>query len=157
MSVCERDRVIMTEMRAVISLLQLVWSSSPSPSSIVFFFPFVLFFVVTAIRIKTWGGDKDMFFFLTPLLLFFAMCLSAVATRAYASSNESTPHYLAEHVLISVAPPVLLEVALQLYGLLSKRALPGGWIDASSLFLRFLNVIALVLYAVGAGATVSCE
>lgn len=108
-------------------------------------------------RLKTWGGDKEMFFFLLPLAIFFALELSAVATRAYAAANESTPHYLAQHVLFLISPSVLLEIALQLYGLLSKRTLPSGWIDASSLFLRVMNVIAFVLYAVAAGATTSCE
>ncbi|UZJ52423.1 hypothetical protein CBS101457_001743 [Exobasidium rhododendri] len=81
--------------------------------------------------------------------------VSATATRAYAANNESTPHFLAQHVMFAVAVPLLVDVALQLYGLLSKRIVPSGWIDATSLFLRLLNVVALILYSVAAGNFVS--
>lgn len=125
--------------------------------SLAFFFPFLLFFLVALVRLKKYAGDKDMFFFLVPLTIFLALMLSATATRAYAANNDSTPHFLAQHVIFAIAVPVLLDVALQLHGLLSKRVIPNGWIDASSLFLRLLNLIALVLYAVAAGSVVTCE
>lgn len=96
-----------------------------------------------------------MFFFLLPLTLFLAIIMSAMATRSYAANNESLSHFLAQYIMTALAIPVLVEVSLQLYGLLSKRGLPSGWIDASSLFLRFVNIVALVLYAVAAGSFVS--
>lgn len=98
-----------------------------------------------------------MFFFLVPLTTFLAMMVSATATRAYAANNDSTSHFLAQHVMLTIAIPILVDVSLQLYGLLSKRIIPSGWIDATTLFLRLLNLVALVLYAVAAGALVSCE
>lgn len=83
--------------------------------------------------------------------------LSAMATRAYAANNESTSDYLAQYVMTALAIPMLMEVSLQLYGFLSKRAIPSGWIDATSLFFRFMNIVAIALYAVAAGTFVSCE
>lgn len=126
-------------------------------SSLCFFFSFLVFFLVALVRLKTYAGDKEMFFFLLPLSLFLAMMMSAMATRAYAANNESLPHYLAQYIMTALAVPLLMDVSLQLYGLLSKRAIPSGWIDASSLFLRFVNIIAVVLYAVAAASFVTCE
>jgi hypothetical protein len=108
-------------------------------------------------RLRTYCVDKEMFLFLVPLTLFLALMVSATATRAYAANNESTPHYLAHHVMLSIAVPLLVDVALQLYGLLSKRIIPSGWIDATCLFLRLMNIVSFVLFTVAAGSFVSCR
>lgn len=108
-------------------------------------------------RLFKYSYNREIFFILLPFVIFLTTMVGMLPTRAYTAENDSTSHVLAQTVMLAIAPPVLLEVALLVYSLLRKRAQPSGWIDATSLFLRVVNITALVLYAVAAAELVTCE
>lgn len=113
--------------------------------------------MVSLIRLRRYAYEKEMFFFLLPLSLCFAIFVAALPTRAFAATNSGTDIVLAQQIMLRINLPVLLDVVLQLYGLLRKRAQHSGWIDASSVFLRIMNIVALTLYCISAADLVSCE
>lgn len=134
----------------------LTYTSLPQRRCLAFFFPFAIYFVVALLRLQKYAFDREMFFCLLPLTLFLAIMVAALPTRAFAATNNSTGHVLAQHVMFAIAVPILVDVALQLYGLLRKRAIPSGWVDSTAICLRVINAVALILYAVAASELVTC-
>ncbi|PWN94083.1 hypothetical protein FA10DRAFT_277730 [Acaromyces ingoldii] len=125
-----------------------------------FFFPLAVLLVVCFLRVLRWGlHDREILFLLLPTLLFLLLFVAALPTRAYVATNgdagiDTTNHYLAQHVLFTIAPSLLVESALQLYGFLSRRSVRGQWVDSSALGLRVVNFVALVLYIVASATFV---
>lgn len=66
-------------------------------------------------------------------------------------------HILAGHIELLIALPLLIDSFLQCLGLICRRAQPGGYIDAGALFLRAVNVAALIVAAVAAEELSDCE
>ena len=60
-------------------------------------------------------------------------------------------------LLSFLALPLLVDPCLQLVGLLSRRAQPGGYLDLGAGFCRTTNGVGLLLYCVGGAVQIVCE
>jgi hypothetical protein len=124
---------------------------------IVFFVPFLFYFLLCTARLFNFIANREVFFVLVPFTIFLAVMVAALPTRAYAATHHDTETILAFNVMIALAVPLLTDVGFQVYGLLRKRAEMSGWMDSSSLLMRIMNVSAMILYVVAAAKMSSCR
>ena len=91
---------------------------------------------------------------LLTIFIWGSAVIAAFGIRAWLSMNTpTTTLVLAENVILAILPPLLLEPLLNLLAMYAAQGNARSGVPSVCLLLRFVNLVALILFAVTAAYT----